>query len=143
MTDADAAFMRRALELARQAEESGEVPVGAVLVKNDLVIGEGANQPVASHDPTAHAEIMALRNAAIATANYRLTDSTMYVTLEPCPMCVGAMVHARVARVVFGASDPKTGALGGATDLSDCAAFTHRFEVAGGVKDGLFSKQGE
>ena len=132
MTDADVAFMRRALELAREAELSGEVPVGAVLVGDGVVSGEGANCPIGSHDPTAHAEIIALRSAARASSNYRVPGSTMYVTLEPCPMCVGAMVQARVGRVVFGAHDPKTGALGGACDLSESAAFNHRFTVEGG-----------
>ena len=103
----DEAFMRRALELARRAEEEGEVPVGAVLVLEDEVIGEGWNRPIAARDPTAHAEIQALRAAAAARQNYRLTGATLYVTLEPCAMCVGAMFHARVARAVFGATDPK------------------------------------
>lgn len=132
MADADVAFMGRALELARQSEAKGEVPVGAVLVMEGSIIGEGANRPVASHDPTAHAEVIALREAAAAVGNYRLTGSTLYVTLEPCPMCVGAMVHARVGRVVFGARDPKTGALGGAIDLSGSPAFKHRLAVEGG-----------
>ena len=103
----DEAFMRRALELARRAEEEGEVPVGAVLVLEHEVIGEGWNRPIAARDPTAHAEIQALRAAAAARQNYRLTGATLYVTLEPCAMCVGAMFHARVARAVFGATDPK------------------------------------
>lgn len=125
--------MRRALELARAAEAAGEVPVGAVLVQGNEIIGEGSNRPIALHDPTAHAEIIALRQAAKAQANYRLTGSTLYVTLEPCPMCVGAIAHARVARVVFAAADPKTGALGGATDLAASPAFKHRFSFEGGV----------
>ena len=99
--------MRRALQLARRAEEEGEVPVGAVVVLDDEVIGEGWNRPIAAHDPTAHAEIQALRAAAAARQNYRLTGATLYVTLEPCAMCVGAMFHARIARAVFGATDPK------------------------------------
>jgi tRNA(adenine34) deaminase len=103
----DQAFMRRALELARRAEEEGEVPVGAVVVLDGEVIGEGWNRPIAARDPTAHAEIQALRAAAAASQNYRLTGATLYVTLEPCAMCVGAMFHARVARAVYGATDPK------------------------------------
>jgi len=99
--------MRRALELARRAEQEGEVPVGAVVVLDGKVIGEGWNRPIAAFDPTAHAEIQALRNASSAAQNYRLTGATLYVTLEPCDMCVGAMFHARVARVVYGATDPK------------------------------------
>ena len=99
--------MRRALELARRAEQEGEVPVGAVVVLDGEVIGEGWNRPIAASDPTAHAEIEALRNASSAVANYRLTGATLYVTLEPCDMCIGAMFHARVARVVYGATDPK------------------------------------
>lgn len=134
MADADHIFMGRALELARQAETLGEVPVGAVVVRDNEIIGEGANCPIASHDPTAHAEIIALRHAAKTSQNYRLTGSTMYVTLEPCPMCVGAMVHARVERVVFAAHDPKTGALGGAVDISDSVAIKHHLKVAGGCR---------
>ena len=101
------AFMRRALELARRAQEEGEVPVGAVVVLNENVLGEGWNRPITASDPTAHAEIQAMRSAALALKNYRLTGATLYVTLEPCDMCVGAMFHARIARVVFGATDPK------------------------------------
>ncbi len=103
----DESFMRRALELAQHAGDEGEVPVGAVVVHEGRVIGEGWNRPVASSDPTAHAEIQAMRAAAAATGNYRLTGATLYVTLEPCDMCLGAMFHARIARAVFGASDPK------------------------------------
>jgi tRNA(adenine34) deaminase len=105
MTDED--FMRRALDLARRAEAEGEVPVGAVVVMNDEVIGEGWNRPISAFDPTAHAEIEALRSASRFKKNYRLTGATLYVTLEPCDMCVGAMFHARVARAVYGATDPK------------------------------------
>ena len=111
MSADDARFMRRAIELARNAQEEGEVPVGAVLVMDGKIIGEGWNRPIASSDPTAHAEIQALRNASIAQKNYRLTQSTLYVTLEPCDMCIGAMFHARVARCVFGAADPKKAVL--------------------------------
>jgi tRNA(adenine34) deaminase len=103
----DAVFMRRALELARRAKEEGEVPVGAVVVLDAKVIGEGWNRPIAACDPTAHAEIQALRAAAAAARNYRLTGATLYVTLEPCDMCLGAMFHARITRAVFGATDPK------------------------------------
>ena len=105
MTDED--FMRRALELARRAEEEGEVPIGAVVVFQDQIIGEGWNRPIAANDPTAHAEIQAMRSASLSQKNYRLTGATLYVTLEPCDMCVGAMFHARIARVVYGALDPK------------------------------------
>jgi tRNA(adenine34) deaminase len=103
----DVQFMRRALELARRAQEEGEVPVGALVVLEGEVVGEGWNRPIAACDPTAHAEIQALRSAAARRKNYRLTDATLYVTLEPCDMCVGAMFHARIARVVYGATDPK------------------------------------
>jgi tRNA(adenine34) deaminase len=103
----DIGYMRRALELARRAQAEGEVPIGAVVVLQDEVIGEGWNRPIAASDPTAHAEIQALRSAAASRKNYRLTGATLYVTLEPCDMCVGAMFHARIARAVFGAADPK------------------------------------
>ena len=103
----DEQFMRRALDLARKAQAEGEVPIGAIVVLQDEVIGEGWNRPIAATDPTAHAEIQALRSAAVSQKNYRLTGATLYVTLEPCDMCMGAMFHARLARVVFGATDPK------------------------------------
>jgi len=103
----DEAFMRRALELARRAEEEGEVPIGAVVVMDEAIIGEGWNRPISASDPTAHAEIQAMRAAAASQKNYRLTGATLYVTLEPCAMCVGAMFHARIARAVYGATDPK------------------------------------
>ena len=103
----DAKYMRQALELALRAQAEGEVPVGAVVVLEDSIIGEGWNRPIAAHDPTAHAEIQALRSASSAVKNYRLTGATLYVTLEPCDMCVGAMFHARIARAMFGATDPK------------------------------------
>ena len=125
--------MRRALDLARHAEQAGEVPVGALVVLNDEVIGEGWNQPIVSHDPTAHAEIVALRAAATRMKNYRLTDTTLYVTLEPCAMCAGAIVQARVARVVYGAADPKAGAAGSVFDLMESASLNHRAQIAGGV----------
>jgi tRNA(adenine34) deaminase len=125
--------MRRALELARSALALGEVPVGALVVLDGDVIGEGFNRPISSTDPTAHAEVQALRAAAQAAGNYRLPGSTLYVTLEPCAMCAGAILHARVARVVFGASDPKTGACGSVVDLFAEAKLNHHAEVEGGV----------
>ncbi|MDG4594183.1 MAG: tRNA adenosine(34) deaminase TadA [Candidatus Contendobacter sp.] len=131
--DRDRHWMRRALELAQRAADTGEVPVGAVLVRGDEVIGEGWNQPIGTRDPTAHAEVLALRAAAARVDNYRLVDSTLYATLEPCPMCAGALVHARVARVVFGAVDPRAGAAGTVFDLLRSAALNHRAEVVGGV----------
>ncbi len=126
--------MRQALDCARVAEERGEVPVGAVLVDADArVVARASNGPIASNDPTAHAEILALRAAGQALANYRLPGCTLYVTLEPCAMCVGALVHARVARVVFGAADPKSGACGSVLDLPSSPAMNHRLSVTGGV----------
>lgn len=133
VSDEDARWMGRALELAGRAEAAGEVPVGAVVVRDGEVLGEGWNRPIGDTDPTAHAEIVALRAAAGSAGNYRLPGSTLYVTLEPCPMCVGAMVHARVARLVFGASDPRTGAAGGAMDLVSHPSHNHRIQVTGGV----------
>jgi tRNA(adenine34) deaminase len=130
-TDAD--FMRCALALAHRALEMGEVPVGAVLVLGNEVIGEGWNCPIATHDPTAHAEIVALRAAALRQKNYRLGKATLYVTLEPCAMCIGAALSARVARVVFGAWDPKAGACGSVFDLCRERRLTHRIDVFGGV----------
>jgi tRNA(adenine34) deaminase len=129
----DTDFMRRALMLARRAAQEGEVPVGALLVLGNEVIGEGWNQPIASHDPTAHAEIIALRAGARAQRNYRLSDATLYVTLEPCAMCVGAVLNARVMRVVFGAWDSKAGACGSVVDLPREPRLTHRLDVFGGV----------
>jgi tRNA(adenine34) deaminase len=126
-------FMHRALVLARHAEESGEVPVGAVVVLEGEVIGEGWNRPIVSHDPTAHAEIVALRAAAARLVNYRLPGTTLYVTLEPCPMCAGAIVQARVARVVFGAADPQGGAAGSVFNLLVSDALNHRVEATGGL----------
>lgn len=125
--------MHKALELARKAEAAGEVPVGAVLVKDNQLIAEGWNQPISSHDATSHAEIMAMRDAGIKLNNYRLIDTTMYVTLEPCSMCVGAMIHARVSKVVYGASEPRTGALGGAFNLLEANDHNHNFDVVSGV----------
>jgi tRNA(adenine34) deaminase len=127
----DEAFMRRAIELAQRAAEEGEVPVGAVVVAHGEIIGEGWNRPIASADPSAHAEIQAMRAASSALGNYRLVDSTLYVTLEPCPMCVGAIFHARVRRVVFGAKDPKTGAAGSVVDLFADERLNHHAAVEG------------
>ena len=133
MADSDLDFMRRALSLARQGALAGEVPVGAVLVLRKEVIGEGFNRPVAAHDPSAHAEILALRAGAQRLGNYRLCDTTLYVTLEPCYMCAGAMIHARVQRLVFGAADPKTGAAGGCFDLFGSGRVNHVVSVESGM----------
>ncbi len=129
----DQAYMRRALELARHAEAAGEVPVGALVVLENEIIGEGWNQPIVSHDPTAHAEIVALRAASQHAKNYRLPGAVLYVTLEPCAMCAGAMVHARIARVVYGATDSKTGAAGSVFNLLDSSALNHRPQLTSGV----------
>jgi tRNA(adenine34) deaminase len=131
MRDAD--YMHLALEAARQASARGEVPVGAVVVKAGEVIATGANQPIDAHDPTAHAEIVALRAAGRALGNYRLDDTELYVTLEPCLMCAAAMVHARVRRVVFGAFDPKAGAAGSLIDAFALKGLNHRVDAFGGV----------
>ncbi len=125
--------MQAALDLAKEAAALGEVPVGAVVVKDGDVIGRGYNRPISSADPTAHAEIVALREAAAALGNYRLPGCELYVTLEPCAMCVGAMVHARIARIVYGAPDPKTGACGSIVDLPALAAFNHHGRFQGGL----------
>jgi tRNA(adenine34) deaminase len=132
-TDTDIQWMEKALLLARKAEAAGEVPVGAVLVKDNQLIAEGWNQPISRHDATSHAEIMAMRAAGKKLNNYRLIDTTMYVTLEPCSMCVGAMILARVAKVVYGASEPRTGALGGAFNLLAANQHNHIFDVQSGV----------
>jgi tRNA(adenine34) deaminase len=129
----DVDFMQRALELADAAEAKGEVPVGAVLVRGDEIIAEGANRPIASNDPTAHAEIEALRAGGQAMGSYRLTDTTLYVTLEPCTMCAAAIVHARVRRLVFGAWDPRAGAAGSIVDVFALSGLNHRVDVFGGV----------
>lgn len=129
----DERWMREALLLARQAEAAGEVPVGAVLVKEGALVGAGWNQPIAAHDPTAHAEVMAMRAGAQKLGNYRLNGTTLYVTLEPCAMCAGALVHARVTRLVYGAADPKAGAAGSVFDLARSEKLNHRLEVAGGI----------
>ena len=129
----DDRWMQHALDLAHKAKVAGEVPVGAVIVLNGELIAEGWNQPIRSSDPTAHAEIMALRDAGQKLGNYRLLDAELYVTLEPCPMCVGAMLHARVKRVIYAATDPKTGALGGAYDLLNSVSHNHSFDVTKGI----------
>jgi tRNA(adenine34) deaminase len=130
---ADADFLRQALALAEEAGRLGEVPVGAVVVKDGEIVGRGANRPISSADPTAHAEIVALREAAARLGNYRLTGCELFVTLEPCAMCVGAMLHARVARVVYGARDPKTGACGSVVDLPAVDALNHHARFEGGI----------
>ncbi len=129
----DQQFMRRALELAVQAAADGEVPVGAVLVGDGTVIGEGYNCPIRSHDPTAHAEIVALRRAAADIGNYRLTGTTLYVTLEPCPMCAGAIVQARIERLVYATSDPNAGAAGSVFNIVDSPPLNHRLITERGV----------
>ena len=127
--------MRMALDLAAQAAAAGEVPVGAVVVKEGEVVGRGRNQPITSNDPTAHAEIVALREAAARLGNYRLPGCDLYVTLEPCAMCVGAMVHARIANIFYGARDPQTGACGSIVDLPAIAHWNHHGVFTGGVLD--------
>ena len=129
----DLKWMQHALSLARRAEADGEVPVGAVIVRDDKLISEGWNQPVANHDPTAHAEIVALRAAGVVEKNYRLLGATLYVTLEPCVMCAGAITHARVERVVYAATDPRVGAAGSAFSLLGSDQFNHLVKVDGGL----------
>jgi tRNA(adenine34) deaminase len=129
----DEVFMRRALELAQRAQQEGEVPVGAIVVLEEKILGEGWNRPIAASDPTAHAEIQAIRAASSALSNYRLTGAMLYVTLEPFVMCVGAMFHARIERVVFGASDPKAGAAGSIVDLFENEQLNHHAQIQGGV----------
>jgi len=129
----DARFMGAALALAREARERHEVPVGAVVVVDGAIVGRGYNQPIGSQDPTAHAEIVAIRHAAQRIGNYRLTGATLYVTIEPCQMCVGAMVHARIARLVYGAPEPKAGAIESAMRAHEHPALNHRLEVTGRV----------
>lgn len=129
----DVEWMRKAIGLARRAEAMGEVPVGALVVRDGELLGEGWNQPIAAHDPTAHAEVLALRAAALAAADYRLGGATLYVTLEPCPMCAAAIAHARIARLVFGAWDPRQGAAGSAFNLVASDAMNHRVDALGGV----------
>ena len=125
--------MRQALDLAIEAEKAGEVPVGAVVVRDGAVVGRGFNRPITGQDPTAHAEIVAMREAAGTLGNYRLNDCQLFVTLEPCAMCAGAMLHARIVRVVYGAADPKTGACGSILDLFSNERLNHHTTVRGGV----------
>lgn len=129
----DIEYMQIALQLAQEAAAAGEVPVGAIVVKNGEIIGRGYNAPITTHDPSAHAEIRAMRDAANHLGNYRLVDCTLYVTLEPCAMCSGAIQHARIAKVIYGASDPKTGACGSVINLMADPKLNHHTEVADGV----------
>jgi tRNA(adenine34) deaminase len=129
----DEQFMREALSLAQQAAELGEVPVGAIVVKDGVIVGRGSNAPIGNHDPSAHAEILALRDAAKNIGNYRLVDCSLYVTLEPCAMCAGAIQHARIGQLVFGAKDPKTGACGSVVNLMAEDKLNHHTDVAAGV----------
>ncbi len=129
----DVAFMREALAMAAKAGTIGEVPVGAIVVKDGVIVGRGWNQPISAHDPTGHAEIRALRDAATHLDNYRLSGCELYVTLEPCTMCAGAIMHARISRLVFGATDPKTGACGSVVDLFGEPRLNHHCSVAGGL----------
>ncbi|MFA9440248.1 tRNA adenosine(34) deaminase TadA [Uliginosibacterium sp. sgz301328] len=133
MTEQDEFFMRAALELAREAGSVDEVPVGAVIVCEGKIVGRGFNQPIGRHDPTAHAEVMALRDAARTLSNYRMPGCELYVTLEPCMMCTGAIIHARIGRVVFGARDPKTGVAGSVLDLFGEPRLNHHAQAEGGV----------
>jgi tRNA(adenine34) deaminase len=129
----DSKYMARALELAREAQRAGEVPVGAVIVKDDAIVGEGSNRPISTNDPTAHAEIVAMRAAAQKLNTYRLLDTTLYVTLEPCPMCAGAMVHARVKRLVYAATDPRAGAAGTIFNIVQHPSLNHRIDCEAGL----------
>lgn len=136
----DEYWMKQAILLAESAKQAGEVPVGAVVVLNDAIIAEGYNRPISTRDPTAHAEIVALRTAAEKMGNYRLLNTTLYVTLEPCVMCAGAMVHARVKRLVYGAADPRAGAIVTMSSVVDLPFLNHRIEHAGGVLAGQCSE---
>ena len=131
----DEQWMSLALKQAIKAEEEGEVPVGAILVKDGFLIAKAHNQPISTNDATAHAEIQLLRAASKKLQNYRLTDTTLYVTLEPCAMCFGAMIHARIKRIVFGAHDPKTGVCGSCEDLTNANCFNHEINISGGVSE--------
>tara|TARA_Y100001936_G_scaffold245736_1_gene288279 strand:- start:7035 stop:7496 length:462 start_codon:yes stop_codon:yes gene_type:complete len=131
MINKDSDFMHAALDLAKQAGEMGEVPVGAVVVRDNIIIGRGYNRPITTSDPTSHAEIIALREAALYLCNYRLLNCTMYVTLEPCIMCIGAIFHARIARLIYGTKDPKTGACGSVIDLVAQKQLNHHTQVTG------------
>ena len=132
-TRIDMDWMAKALILAEKAAVADEVPVGALLVKDGVVVGEGFNSPISSCDPTAHAEVMALRDAASRLENYRLPETTLYATIEPCTMCMGAIIHARVSRLVYGAKEPRAGAVESQLELSKLAHYNHKLEVAGGV----------
>ena len=133
MSEDDLHWMRHAIELAQQGQANDEVPVGAVIVKDNKVVGEGWNQPIGLHDPSAHAEMVALREAGKQLSNYRLLDTTLYVTLEPCVMCAGAIIHARIGRVVYGASDPKAGAAGSVVDIFANPKLNHHVTVEAGL----------
>jgi tRNA(adenine34) deaminase len=133
MEKTDIEWMHIALDLAHEAAKNGEVPVGAIVVKNNEIIGHGSNAPIGLHDPSAHAEIQAMRQAAAHMGNYRLIDCTLYVTLEPCAMCAGAIQHARIAKLIYGAADPKTGACGSVVNLMAEPKLNHHCEVLGGV----------
>lgn len=133
MLNSDEYWMQKALELAETAEHSGEVPVGAILVLDNQIIGKGFNQPISSNDPCAHAEILALRQGALYLKNYRLLKTTLYVTLEPCTMCAGAMVHARIQRLVFGAKDPKAGACGSIMNILQDTRLNHQVNIGSGI----------
>lgn len=133
MSEQDHIYMQAAIALAKQAAENGEVPVGAVVVKDGEIIGRGSNAPIGLHDPSAHAEILAMRDAAKNIGNYRLVDCTLYVTLEPCAMCSGTIQHARIANLIYGASDPKTGACGSVINLMGEEKLNHHTSVTGGV----------
>jgi tRNA(adenine34) deaminase len=133
MTDEDLKFMKLALGLAKKAELKNEVPVGALIVRNGEIIGQGMNTSISDHDPTSHAEINAIRKAAKAIKNYRLKDCAIYVTLEPCAMCVGAIQHARIEKIIYGAPDPKTGACGSMIDLISVKEINHHAEAIGGI----------
>ncbi len=135
-----ATWMSEALALARQAQERGEVPVGAIVVRNGVIVGRGGNAPIAGNDPTAHAEIGALRDAALRLGNYRLPECDMYVTLEPCVMCAGAIMHARIRRLVFGARDPKTGACGSVIDVFAEPSLNHHTSVTGDIESETCAK---
>ena len=132
MSEPHVGFMSRALELAREAERAGEVPVGAVIVRDGVIVGEGWNRPISTNDPTAHAEIIAMRSAAQNLSTYRLLDTTLYVTLEPCAMCAGAMVHARVRRLIYATTDPRAGAAGSVFNIVQHSALNHRVECERG-----------
>ncbi len=136
MSATDTAYMQLALELASEAAKNGEVPVGAIIVKDGVVVGRGSNAPISMHDPTAHAEIIALREASAHLGNYRLVDCTLYVTLEPCAMCSGAILHARISRLVYGASDPKTGACGSVINVMAEPKLNHHTKIVSGIMTG-------